>query len=94
MRVKMLEMMASGLPVVATRLGAEGNRAEAGRHYLSADTPDAFAGEVVRLLTHPGLRSELARSARAFVEDAYSLDSIAGRIEEILHHLVEKRINA
>jgi glycosyltransferase involved in cell wall biosynthesis len=60
--------MALRTPVVATSKGAEGLDAVPGKHLLVADTPEAFASAVIRLLEDPGLRA-------AIVEDAYALVS-------------------
>ncbi len=46
-RLKMIEAMAYGRPVVSTRLGAEGLPIRAGDHYLEADDPDAFARALI-----------------------------------------------
>lgn len=48
-RLKLLEAVAYGRPVVSTRLGAEGLPLRAGEHYLEADDADAFAGAIVDL---------------------------------------------
>ena len=44
-RLKILEALACGLPVVSTRIGAEGSKlTAAGRDYIAADEPEAMAG--------------------------------------------------
>lgn len=91
MRVKMVEMMASGLPVVATSIGAEGNLARPGDHYLSADGAQAFATNVIRLLRSMDERKRLARAARAFVEREYSLDRIASNVDNIVTTVAGRR---
>jgi glycosyltransferase involved in cell wall biosynthesis len=48
-RLKIVEAMAHGVPVVSTRLGAEGLPVEALAHYLQADRPDAFAESLVQI---------------------------------------------
>jgi glycosyltransferase involved in cell wall biosynthesis len=48
-RLKILEAMAYGRPVVSTRLGAEGLPITDGRHFLEADDPEAFAAAALRL---------------------------------------------
>ena len=68
-RVKALQAMAMGVPIVSTRVGCEGLNVEHGRHVLLADTPDEFAGSVVRLLHDGRLRASLAHDAAAFVRD-------------------------
>lgn len=71
MRVKILEAMARGAPVVATRLGARGIDAENGRDILLADTPEAFAQAALRLLREPALGVRLAENARRLIEERY-----------------------
>jgi len=82
-RLKLLEAMAMGKPVVATRLGAEGYPVTHGRELLLADTPADFAAAVVALLRTPGRCAELGRAARAFVEQQYDWQVIVPRVEAI-----------
>jgi GT2 family glycosyltransferase/glycosyltransferase involved in cell wall biosynthesis len=65
-RVKLLEAFASGIPVVSTRLGAEGLDPE-GRICALADNAAEFAEQAVQLLTAPEAAAELAARARDFV---------------------------
>ena len=66
-RVKLLEAFAAGIPVVSTRLGAEGLADRDGEICALADDPAAFAEHVVRLLRLPEEAEALARRARAEV---------------------------
>lgn len=56
-RLKLLEAFASGIPVVATSLAAEGLDVRDGVHLAIADDERTFADAVVRLLEDPALRS-------------------------------------
>jgi glycosyltransferase involved in cell wall biosynthesis len=67
-RLKILEAIALGTPVVATAKGAEGLDVIDGEHLLLADTPQAFAAATLRLLGDPTLRARLASTARRLVE--------------------------
>ncbi len=82
-RLKILEAMAMGKAVVATRLGAEGFPVTDGQELLLADTPDDFAAAVVALLGAPERRAELGRVARDFVERRYDWRVIVPRLEEV-----------
>jgi len=82
-RLKLLEAMAMGKAMVATRLGAEGYPVAGGRELLLADTPADFAAAVVALLRAPERRAELGRVARAFVEQRYDWRVIVPRVEAV-----------
>jgi len=65
-RMKLLEYMAAGKPIVSTTKGAEGIQYEDGRELCIADGPDAFATTTTELLTHPARRQQLGRDAARF----------------------------
>jgi polysaccharide biosynthesis protein PslH len=71
MRVKILNALAQGLPIVSTTLGCEGIAVESGRHLLIADTPEAFARATIRLLEDKLLASELGNNGRQLVQSTY-----------------------
>jgi glycosyltransferase involved in cell wall biosynthesis len=75
-RIKILEALALGTPVVSTTVGADGLDLVPGRHLAIGDTPDAFAGEVIRLLRDPAARQALAEAGRARVAQRYTWESI------------------
>ncbi|HEY7063561.1 MAG TPA: glycosyltransferase [Chloroflexota bacterium] len=79
-RLKVLEAMAVGVPVVSTRLGMEGIAARAGEHTLQAETPAAFARAVLRLLDAPALAAALAQRARALAASHYDWTRLTPRL--------------
>ncbi len=79
-RLKILEAMASGCPVVSTTVGAEGLGAVHGRELLLADAPQEMAAAIDTLLDDPALAERLAQAARAFVVARYDWDGIATRL--------------
>jgi sugar transferase (PEP-CTERM/EpsH1 system associated) len=80
-RLKLLEAMAMGKAVVATRLGAEGYPVTDGRELILADTATDFAEGVISLLRSPKRRAALGRTARAFVEQRYDWRAIVPLVE-------------
>jgi glycosyltransferase involved in cell wall biosynthesis len=87
-RLKILEAMAMGRPVVSTRVGAEGIAAESGRHIELVEDPDAFASETVRLLADVRNRRNLAREGRALIEEKYRWSSIAARQGDLWRRVI------
>jgi glycosyltransferase involved in cell wall biosynthesis len=63
-RVKLLEAFASGIPVVSTRLGAEGLAEGDGEICALADQPADFARRVIDLLRDPQKAADMAARAR------------------------------
>ena len=88
---KVLEAMASGTPVVATTLAASGLETRHGEHLLIADTPEAFAAQVVRVLSDRTLAETLAASARRLVEDRYTWERSAAALESIYRGIAARR---
>jgi glycosyltransferase involved in cell wall biosynthesis len=90
-RIKAYEAIALGRPVVSTTIGVEGLKLEASRHYLAADTPEAFAAAVMQLLQDAPLRVQLAQEARNFVEQHFSAQAVAKTFEAICRGAAENR---
>lgn len=80
-RLKILEALAAGLPVVSTTIGAEGLSVESGRHLLVADQTDDIAHAATRLLRERELRHSLAAAGRQLVEERYDWTPLAQRLE-------------
>jgi glycosyltransferase involved in cell wall biosynthesis len=86
-RVKVLEAMAAGTPVVATSKGAEGLDAVAGEHLLIADDPASFGAHVVALLADPAHRARLSEAARRMVAERYDWSIIGPRFETLVRSI-------
>jgi len=80
-RLKILESFAAGIPVVSTRVGAEGIRAEHGRDILLADTPEDFSRAVVSLLRDPELANRIALGGRRTAVEVYAWDRVLSPLD-------------
>jgi glycosyltransferase involved in cell wall biosynthesis len=81
-RVKLLEAFAAGIPVVSTRLGAEGLAAVDGEICALADEPELFADKIIALLHDPGRAQEMAARARAEVTSKRDMRVMTGKLVE------------
>jgi len=92
-RLKILESMALGRPVVSTTLGCEGLDVTPGEHLLVADDPREMAAGIVRLLTDHGCRDRFVTSARRLVAERYDWDGIAERQLALYADLVQESVS-
>lgn len=83
-RVKVLEAMAHGVPVVSTTLGCEGLSVRDGESVLLADTPAAFADAVARVCNDPALARRLVGGGSQLVRSAYDWRQIGESVHGIL----------
>ena len=78
-RLKALEALAAGRPVVGTTIGLDGLGLVPGRHAAFADDPEALAAAVVRALEDDEWAAGLAAEGRRLAEERYGWDAI-GRL--------------
>ena len=78
-RLKILESMALGTPVVSTTIGCEGIEAKDGEELIIADDPQGFAQSVLELLYDKDKRTRIAANARRLVEQHYSWSAAVHR---------------
>jgi sugar transferase (PEP-CTERM/EpsH1 system associated) len=85
-----LEAMASGLPVIATRVGGNPELVDEGTtgSLVPAADPDALAGEVVRYFRDPRLAASRGRAGRARAEELFGLDGMARRYRALYDELL------
>ena len=88
-RFKIVEAFAAGLPVVSTRLGAEGIPVEHGRELLLADTPAELAAAVLRVLGDPVLAEGLARAGLDYVRRHFDWSVIGAKLTAELAGVVK-----
>ena len=81
---KILEGMAAGLPVVASRIAAGGVDAIESDHFLVAETPEAVANAIVRVMSDPAERRRLALAGRARMLSHHAWDRSMRRLDGII----------
>jgi polysaccharide biosynthesis protein PslH len=86
-RLKILESMALGRPVVSTSVGCEGLEVVDREHIMIADTPAEFAERVIVLLTDNHMAGSLSRRARHVVQDKYDWPTMGERLLAVYNEL-------
>ena len=87
-KLKVLEALAMGIPVVSTSLGAEGIAVTPGQDIQIADDPAEFAAQVVALMNDEPLRKSMSQRGRALMESHYDWQVIAPILEQAYESLV------
>jgi glycosyltransferase involved in cell wall biosynthesis len=80
-RLKIVEALSKGKPVISTSLGAEGLDVVHDQHLLLADEPGEFARQTARVLADSELAARLGKAGRALMEEKYSWRSIVAGLE-------------
>ena len=83
-RLKILEALALGTPVISTSKGAEGLDLTHGKDILIANSPSEFATQTISLLRSPELRQELATNGRRIVAEQYDWKVVGRGLENIV----------
>lgn len=89
-RLKVLEALALGTPVVSTSKGVEGLDITDGVQALVADTPDAFAAAILKVLDDPGLATRLSAGGRALIAGSYTWDAIGRHLLDVIDGAIER----
>jgi polysaccharide biosynthesis protein PslH len=79
-RLKILEAMAMGIPVVSTVIGAQGLAVEDGKQIFLADQPASFAAAVIKVLSSRTLRESICEAALELVNTLYGWKTIQGKL--------------
>lgn len=83
-KLKVLEAMALGTPVVSTQVGAEGLNVQDGKHILIGESDEELAAQAVKLLKDEHLASYIAKQARELVREEYGWQRIASDFEQLI----------
>jgi hypothetical protein len=85
-KTKVLEAMAVGLPVLATRDAVSGLKVEHRKHcFICQRTEDFIEG--MRYVSNPRLAAEMGLAARRYVRANFSMDVLARRWRDVIHEL-------
>jgi glycosyltransferase involved in cell wall biosynthesis len=87
-RIKILEAMACGKPVVSTRLGCAGLEVQDGNDIFISDGPKQFAQRVLDLMGNKEERIRIGQNALNLVKDRYTWDQIGNKLEKVYQNAI------
>ncbi|HBB76852.1 MAG: hypothetical protein A2186_03280 [Candidatus Levybacteria bacterium RIFOXYA1_FULL_41_10] len=87
--LKILEAMASGLPVVTTLLGNEGIGAKDSEEIIVAEEPWEFSNKITDILWNEGRIKEIGKNARVFIEKNYKWEKITEKLNDVYERVVK-----
>ena len=93
-KLKILDAMAMGKPIVSTSIGCEGLDVSHGETILVADAPQDFASMVTLALENESLRERLIVAVRALVEEKYSWEIVGSRLDQTYESASRKECSA
>lgn len=82
-RLKILEAMATGLPIVTTPVGAAGLDLKDGKHALIRKTDSGLAQAAIKVLKNARLPKQMGEAAKVFVKDGYTWKSSADKLDKL-----------
>ena len=90
-RLKILEAMAAGVPVVSTTLGAEGLDVHDGEDVVIADTKEQLVEKIVSVIESEELRQQLGAAGRALVSERYDWSRLGVNLFETYQQLLTEQ---
>ncbi|SHE30938.1 Glycosyltransferase involved in cell wall bisynthesis [Mariniphaga anaerophila] len=89
MRIKVIEGMALGKPIVSTPIGTEGISTQSGRNILIADNEKEFVADVERLIIDNELFNSISRNAIEYIQEKFDNLALAGALTDFYKMHIE-----
>lgn len=91
LKLKILEGLASGIPIITTSIGAEGIAMRPDKDYLLAETPGDFIKQTEKLLNDHELQQKLSVNGRTLIKQKYQWDKKAEILENFMVDILNKQ---
>jgi glycosyltransferase involved in cell wall biosynthesis len=90
-KIRVLQAMAVGKPVIATSMVGTGIDVTSGKNIILADEPQDFADRVVELLSDKRLRESIGSAARRLMEEKHNWEKLTDQLNEVLESVVKAK---
>jgi glycosyltransferase involved in cell wall biosynthesis len=88
-KIRVLQAMAVGKPVVSTSMGATGINVSPGENIILADEPREFADRVIGLLNDKQLRQKIGARARLLMKAEHSWENLTDKLNVLLEQVAK-----
>ncbi len=88
LRIKIIEGMAYGKPIVSTSIGAEGIYCDPKNDLIIADDPASFSNAVIELLNNEDKRKALEKNASAFAYKEFDNKNVVSKLVQFYNTLL------
>lgn len=92
-RIKIIELLAAGYPVISTSIGKEGLNLSTGHDLLVADSPELFADNIVSFFLEKFDRESIIKNGREKIFEEYSWSKIGDNLEKLYINLINQKKN-
>ncbi len=89
-KIKILEAMSAGIPVLTNDIGIEGISAKDRIHYYHCQTPSDYIDSIKELSCQKDLRKKLGTNAKLFIQQNYNLETSYNYFQNIILQMLEK----
>lgn len=83
-KVKVIEGMSSGMPVLTNKLGIEGIYAKDGEHYFHCEEPEEYADCIKMLINNREKAEEVSAASKDFIKSKFDMEKSADKYIQIL----------
>ncbi|MEJ2063949.1 MAG: glycosyltransferase family 4 protein [Reinekea sp.] len=91
-KLKILDALAMGIPLIANPVACEGIDVENGKHVIFAETPEEYLTAISRLNEDSRLCEEMSRAGIKLIEQQYSYKHIGNKIQKAMEELVNEPV--
>jgi glycosyltransferase involved in cell wall biosynthesis len=88
-KIKVLEALSAGIPVLGTEVASEGINVTNGINFLDCKTPLDYCENIIKLYDDTNLRTSMSITSKKFIQDNYDFDASFNEYINIIYSLME-----